>query len=335
LADESAATVAVTAPSANPKRKHHHVPVFYTRAWIDPTQVKQVLWRYRPGQHPRPQGPQGVGYEDRFYDAPELPPELNKIEDDLMEMENIAAPHIAKLRRGEIETFTAQEKAELSTFLSILLTRTPLYREMVNTVLAQLHRISAKKTLREERGIEELVESNVRLGGERIEVERVREAMQSLADGNIVMEQTSKAWNIKEMFENAQKYDNLFVRMRWNLLESPAGEPFITSDNAVLLVDPARAIAKSPKEYKAPSFAAQLQFPVSPRYMLVGDFRGSNQKIVPMTATKVRGFNANMLRHSHKEAYASYRSDSLQRALDRRVREREPLIPTLPDDALD
>jgi hypothetical protein len=194
LTNESATATAVgPAPTANAKHKHHHVPVFYTRAWIDPAQRNNVLWRYRPGEHPRAKGPQGVGYEDRFYDAPELPADLNRIEDDLMEMENIAAPHIAKLRRGEIRTLTAEEKAELSTFLSILLTRTPLHREMANSVLAQLHRISAKKMLREEHGIEELVESNERLGGGRIDVEKVREAMQSFVDGKIVMKQTSNA----------------------------------------------------------------------------------------------------------------------------------------------
>jgi len=302
---------------------------------MDPIQVKHVLWRYRPGEHPRAKGAQGVGYEDRFYDAPELPTELNNIEDKLMEMENIAAPHIAQLRRGEVAMLTAQQKAELSTFLSILLTRTPLYREMVNSVLTQFHRVSAKKMLHEEGGVEQLVESTVRLGGERVDVEKAREAMQSFVNNDIVMTQTSKAWNIKEMFENAEKYDNLFVRMRWNLLRAPADEPFITSDNPVLLIDPARAAAKSPKEYRAPSFAAQFQFPLSPRYMLVGDFRGPNLQVVPLTAAKVRGYNANQLRHSHKEVYASYRSDALQRALERRVREREPLIPTIPDDALD
>jgi len=55
-----------------------------------------------------------------------------------------------------------------------------------------------------------------------------------------------------------------------------------------------------------------------------------------MTARpKVRGYNGNMLRHTHKEAYASYRSEALVPALDRRFREREPLIPKLPDDMLD
>ncbi|MBI1875836.1 MAG: DUF4238 domain-containing protein [Acidobacteria bacterium] len=248
---------------------------------------------------------------------------------------NIAAPHIQKLRREDIADFSAREKAELSTLLSILLTRTPLYRQMVNSLMAQLHRISAKKMLREEHGIEELVESNVRLGGDRIEVEKARDAMQALVDGSVVLEQRSNAWNIKQMFINAEKYDALFVRMRWNLLEAPDEQPFITSDNPVLMVDPARAQARSPKEYRAPSFASQLQFPISPKYLLLGSFRGPNQRVQLVRTALVREFNGNMLKHAHKEAYASYRSDALQRALDRRAREREPLIPTLPDDVLD
>lgn len=335
MSDQTAAPVAGLAVPANPKYKHHYAPVFYTKAWLDPTQPKNVLCRYRPGQHPRMKGPEGVGYEDRFYDAPELPPEDNNIEDALMDMENIAAPHIHKLRRGDIGTFTAQEKAELATFLSLLLTRTPAYREMLNAVMAQLHRIAAKKTLREERGIERLVESNVRLGGEEVEVEKARDAMQALADGNVVTEQTSKAWFIKEMFMNSEKYDALFVRMRWNLLEAADDTPFITSDNPILVIDPARAMASSPRQYRSPSFATQLQFPISPKYMLVGSFMGPNQIVQRVTAEQVRRYNGNVARRAHKDVYASYRSDALQADVDRVFMERDSLIPTLPDGVLD
>lgn len=334
MSDPTATAVAAPAAPANPKHKHHYAPVFYTKAWLDPTQPKNVLCRYRPGQHPRMKGPEGVGYENRFYDAPELPPEDNNIEDKLMEMENIAAPHIHKLRRRDIANFTAQEKAELATFLSLLLTRTLAYREMLNSVMAQLHRIGAKKTLREERGCEKLVESNVRRGGEEVEVEKARDAMQALADGNVVTEQTSKAWFIKEMFMNSEKYDALFVRMRWNLLEAPEDTPVITSDNSVLVIDPARAMVASPRQYRSPSFAMQLQFPISPKYMLVGSFMGPNQIVQGVTAEQVRRYNENVIRRAHKDVYASYRSDAIQAEVDRVFKERDPLIPTLPDDVL-
>ncbi len=117
MIDKIAAAVADLKPATapNPKQKHHYVPVLYTKAWIDPTQSQKVLWRYRHGEHPRMKGPQGVGYQHLFYEASDLPPVENDIEDELMGIENIAAPYFEKLRSGGIANLTAQEKAELST----------------------------------------------------------------------------------------------------------------------------------------------------------------------------------------------------------------------------
>ena len=62
-------------------------------------------------------------------------------------------------------------------------TRTRSYREQVNTIAAKMHVLMAKETLQTKGGVEDLIEKNVALGGERIEVERVRSALQALVDG--------------------------------------------------------------------------------------------------------------------------------------------------------
>lgn len=174
---------------------------------------------------------------------------------------------------------------------------------MVNITVSKLHRLGAKETLETPGGVEDLIATTVRLGGDELAVEQVREALQAVVDGNVIVEQTSKAWTIKQIFDRSQDIDELLASMDWNLLEAPSGEAFITSDNPVLITDPIGR-ARGPKGYR-PSILTQLQFPVSPKYLLVGDFRGRPDRVVPVSVDLVTRFNENQIRHAHKEVYAS------------------------------
>lgn len=322
-----------TATAAPPvKKDHHFVPQMYLRAFADASSKQGELWRYGAGFKPQAKAPKGVAWEDYFYDAAaELPPEDNDIEDFFAEAETIAAPRLQKLREGDIN-LSDQEKSELATFISLLLTRTRAHREMVNTIVSKLHVLGAKETLETPGGVEDLIETNVRLGGERLEVQQVRDALQAVVDGNVKVEQSSKAWTIKQIFEHSEAVDDLIASMHWNLLEAPEGHAFITSDNPVLITDPIGRM-QGPKGYR-PSRLTQFQFPVSPKYLLVGDFRGKPGRVVSMSPEFVAKFNENQIRHAHKELYASFKSDELQAQVDQTFKDRPSLVPELPADLL-
>jgi hypothetical protein len=276
--------------------------------------------------------PKGVAWEDYFYDAAaELPPEDNNIEEFFGQTETTSAPHLQKLREGKIG-LSEQEKSELATFISLLLTRTRAHREMVNTVASKLQVLAAKETLATPRAIEDLIEKNVQLGGERHTVQQVRDAMQAVVDGNVKVEQTSKAWTIKQIFQNSDKVDDLIASMHWNLLEAPEGHAFITSDNPVILNDPLGRML-GPKGY-SPSKFTEFQFPVSPTYLLVGNFKSEPGRVVPISPDLVAKFNENQIRHAHKEVYSSFQSDELQAQVDQIFEDRPSLVPELPTDLL-
>jgi hypothetical protein len=311
------------------------VPQMYLRAFTDPTRNQGELWRYGAGFKPQPKSPKGVAWETLFYDAAaELPAEDNDLEDDFADMESIAAPHMQKLREGNVHV-TPQEKSELATFFALLITRTRGHRELSNAIIIQLHRLGAKKTLSTPGRPEALVAEHERLTGEKLGVEDVREALRAVAEGEVVLEQTSKAWSLKEIFERAEKLDATLEQMRWNLLRAPDGVSFITSDNPVLLVDPARANARRPKDYPEATATMQLQFPISQKYLLIGGFMGPEGMVLEVSAELVKSFNENQIRRAHREVYASFRSDELQADIDRIFNEREALIPTLPEDIFD
>ena len=49
----------------------------------------------------------------------------------------------------------------------------------------------------------------------------MRSALQALVDGNVIVEQTSKAWTIKQALESSEQLDELIESMNWNLFEAP------------------------------------------------------------------------------------------------------------------
>jgi len=323
----------MSGPSATLPRAHF-VPQMYLRGFGDPTRKQNDLWRYAPGFSPQPKSAKSVAWEDFFYDVgTELPPECD-IEKAFSKIETIAAPHLQKLVAGNIH-LTTQEKSELATFISLLMTRTRAFREMVNAIAPQLNRLATKKTLEMPGGVEELIAAHQGVTGERVKTEEVRGLLQALVDGNVIGKQTSKAWTIKQAFVVAVAFDAQLQSMPWNLLEAPAGEAFITSDNPVLLVDPARGAARRPKEYGGPSAAAQFHLPASPKHSLVAGFIGLNETAKVVSSDIVKSCNENQIRHAHREVYASFRSDGLQQDVDRIFADRQPLVPTLPDDSLD
>jgi hypothetical protein len=313
------------------KDRHHFVPQLYLRPFADPASRQGELWRYGPGFAPQLKAPKSIAWESKFYDVSgELPEEDNDVEDWFAEIETIAAPHLEKLRQGSLD-LDPQERAELGTFISLLSTRTRAHREFVNTLVSKMHVLAVMKTLETEGGLEDLIEEVAAHDGERLDPAVVRQALQAVVDGSVRIEQTSKAWTIKEIFENAKALDALVSEMDWNLLKAPADTPFLTSDNPVIVFDPNRG--SNPKGYK-PSKNTQLHFPISPSYLLVGDFSGRNGLVVDVPAEMVAKFNENQILSANKEVYASVRSEALQRAVDELFKAKPPAVPDLPPDLL-
>ena len=325
----------MTAAIQGQKKSHHFIPQFYLRGFLDPDQVaagQNVLWVYRPGSKPKPKGTKAVACEDFFYDATDLPAEVGSIEDKLAQIEAIAAPTFQKLRSGEIR-LTDQEKGELAMFVALMLSRTQSSREQTNTITAQFMRLRDKRALDVPGEIERIVAEVERTTGEKLDVSAVREAFRLVVEGHIHVTQSSKAWNIKQMFERAYEFGDLFERMRWELLEAPLGEAFITSDSPVRIFDPA-AVARGPKEFQFTE-GLQLQCPISSRFLLVGSFGPGQDRREQIPADWVRRFNWNQMAHASGQIYAALKSEKLQSEFDCVVNVRPPVIPRLPDDFLE
>ena len=228
------------------------------------------------------------------------------------DLETRAAPTLSKLRDGDIR-LTPQEKSEFGTCLSLFLTRTRAVREMVNTSVPQVVVREMKKVLETPGGVDDLIAKEGTDGIHR-DSEEVQSALQAVVDGNLTVEQTSKAWAIKQGLDLALRISPIIERMRWNLLEAPDLSAFITCDNPVLIFDPLGRIL-GPEGYD-PSDQIFLQFPVSPKYMLVGELSRRTEGVHKISRDALGSFCLNQITRAHREVYASFRSDALQAQVD-------------------
>ena len=238
----------------------------------------------------RTRATKSVGASKGFY-VSEKPGEENTTEPVLAKIETAVAKTLQKLRTGDIH-LANQERAEFSSFLGVTTCRTKAAREHMNSAWAE----------RMSNGIAQML----RDGKVPPEAE---EFAADIASGKKQITQDSKGWSIKFAFEQALKLAPFLERLPWGLMEAPDGEALITSDNPLLF-------------RLENSTVRRFAFPISPRFLLIGDISNQGDGQGNLSRDQVADFNVRQVDTAHEEVYASFCCDELQALLDECFAER-------------
>lgn len=316
-----------------PGQAHHYVPQTYLRGFFDPRELarrQRVLWKYLPGQRPMLKGTKKIGQQTDFYDLPELPPDENDIEKMLAEIESNVAPYLAALRKGKLPR--NQARVSLALYVALQWTRTPWFRDLAAKSVISLQLAGLQNMLERPGAVEQLVEElqrNTRIAPP--DLESLKAYMARVAKGEEAVIQRNKAWSVKVMLEHAEHLGRIFIRMRWKLLEAQPGSIFITSNNPMIIVDPAAA-ALTPEGFKF-SEGTEFYLPISPQFTLLGDRKPGPDLREMITAASVKNFNVGQMTRG-EEIYASFCSKELQAQFDAIAKNRPPLHRKLPKEYL-
>jgi hypothetical protein len=167
--------------------------------------------------------------------------------------------------------------------------------------------------------------------GYAIDAAKVKQFTDEMLTGRVKLVQRDNGATVGHMFRGIEDWGERFRHMTWGLCEAPQDSAFITCDNPVLVVDEPAATMKF-SEYRGPTRQVRYQYPISPKYMLTGEFINAHDQVMKIDAEWVRRANAVTILRAYKEVYASFRSSELQTEVDERHAKRKPIMPPRPVD---
>ena len=299
--------------STRPK-KHHFVPQLHLRYFtgIDP---KGMVWTYDAGSdRVSPSLPKETAAETNFYSTvDDGGNHLDDIEEWLAKVESAAAPVYEKLIRGEIPL--EQERADFSTFLASMYTRTHSMRR----IFAEMQGGGASLIMQALLSSKERLDEHLaRANADGVDVpavasEEMYEWMKNPDNYviNIHQDATLKA------IELSDKLQEIFFEMGWAVVNS--GQHYlITSDTPVAKVVPPSACHPLYGDGGFLNKEVRITFPLSPNKCLVLFWgKDLDDRIPVLDRETVRTFNRQRAFFSEKYVFADRRDDGIRKLVQK------------------
>jgi len=294
-------------------KANHYVPRFYLQGFVDPDEEQRgrdVLWVYEAGKGARATSPRACAFENYFYRCAEAEEKGIEIERVLQELENHTAPVLSRLRGGDFQ-LSQQQRSEFAGFIALMMTRVPFFHDTVDNLAAEMTLLTTRALSREPGALEVAIRQVEQETGQSLN--RTPEQLREFIDrGEYTVQQTSKAWTIRMMWQTMLGFIPIIERMQWVFLESSGAEWFLTSDNPVALYDPsaphASGLASSP--------LAELTFPLGRRSCLLCRWKGRSGSVL-LSPSRVRALNKRSVLRAYRFVFTPYKSKALRQLVDR------------------
>ncbi len=279
--------------------EQHYIPRFYLEAFQDPTTPAgqtPALWITDL---------KNVGKRTDYYAFPDGGQANQKVEDLLSQIESHAAPIVARLRQGQ-EGLASQERADLAYFMAFLATRVPVFRDAIETFMAELaedvmtmsasHTEYFKRTYRKANAGKEFTEA---------EIEDARQAILRRAYKVRAKPPLSLAAAVEAANDTIYP---VLVEMRWAFLSAGEGASFLTCDNPVSWVDP----TLRPGFYGSGLAMKKVEvtFPIGPKLCLLATWEGPSGR-VPAPDRLVSEMNRRRTGFAGRFVFANSEQDAL------------------------
>lgn len=242
--------------------RQHFVPKFYLKKFCNDKNLLEVFsCKDRRRQPPR--GPKGLCYEKYFYGL--TTGELDDVSQQVEEYFRILEDNIARqydqavLNILDNSPVTGESKWVFSFLMSMLWIRGPVMREQVNRMCQDIIKHVTKfKFLQNPKELDEIDE---KVGWSEDQEHLRQKCHESIINGDFNVEIN----NVQHMmmFENIQKYANLFFAKDWLVYISKCEKEFIATDNPVAEIFPQK------KSFYGPTFFDRAHyFSVNPSIII-------------------------------------------------------------------
>ncbi len=120
-------------------------------------------------------------------------------------------------------------------------------------------------------------------------------------------------FSLQKVFKSGEFLTNILLRKHWNLVESPAPELFVTSDNPFLVLVPKpyfRGMEVSPRN-------ADCLFPISPRRALLFSNTFKQDAVYRLGKKRMANWLAQFISFAYEQIFASFSSNYIQSEFDK------------------
>lgn len=247
------------------KRKHHYVPQFYLREFLD-TRVEHpkepYIWVYdKKEKNLKRKGTSNVAFQNGFYDMKLIDGSITPIIENFFSknIENSASLVFKKII-NQIP-INIEERLMFSNFLYFTLARVPNFLNYMSWFYKNGDLIIDEK----------LVSSDV----------------EKIIENTSFSKEVS---TLEFMIEMSQIFASIISEMNWQFLIAPEGKNFVTSDNPLILNDPSLIkIAPSFMGWNNPNI--HLTFPLSPKLCMKATWKKKRKTYIKADVRFLRAIN--------------------------------------------
>ncbi|MBF0541963.1 MAG: DUF4238 domain-containing protein [Nitrospirae bacterium] len=305
----------------NKKEHQHYIPRFYLKGFTVPNH--EYLWIYEKGKtEPRKGYYSNEAVRKNFYSFTNINGEKDvTIEDALAEIEGKAAPVFQKIKN--YEKLNEDDRINFSLYLSAMLTRTPYFREYVNSnykksinknreLIKPLIKNDEKNYVKPIDMPEELWNSRWNSFPKKME-EKLLDYYFKNNDEKMVKPEFSLQYVLLQTSEIASR----FYVMKWKFIAATVNWKFVTSDNPLYNI---LGVGLSNPN-------VEMSFPISKELFFLGTWQDNEIMIKTKAQDKegyfqadnniVKEFNRATVKSALKYVFSSNNSDGLMRLVQK------------------
>lgn len=287
----------------NSPQDQHYVPRFYLNYFRDERIVNgKYLWRYVLGQrNPIRSATKRIACIPDYYTLENRDGEkVFSVESEILKpAEDRAAPRLMALQARQFDLNNNEEKADVAVFLSLMLQRTPAFRDMTAEAFSHAEGMRAHMLAQNrDRFMAILQRFSQETGREIADPDAMRDLVLS---GRIRFEPTN-AFHVQLMIDVLESIYSLLMRMRWLAFCALSDARFVTSDRPASIFN--ARLQGTNRGYGLAMRHSEVFFPVSPSVGLILSWVGGTG-YMPLTPDLVFELNKRTISLAYKEVYAS------------------------------
>lgn len=296
------------------KRRHHYLPQFYLRNFVGKN-PRGKLWVYtKDAENFRAASPRDLAVEKDYHTVVRRDGVIdrNSIEDTVAVLENMAAPVITKVLRGQELSFDDHQIFAL--FISQLLVRVPVRRDAVGRIMSEIFKRMSKALAENKESYHDDYRRFQKETGDDSDVDPEKLRQFILSDDYDIKVNSSAA--LGASLGSIGTVVNCLVRMRWVFVRASGRFKFLTCDNPVFYYDP----TLPPNSWRGVGLAnagVEVTCPVSPDILAFGCYHNLPSNSAVADAEIVRRFNQQRIESAHRYIFACEGSTALQRFIRR------------------